>query len=88
MLGIRAIYVEVIHELKPVGDKLEYETAVDVWEFRPPPARNATATANGASGGRSPISFSVARTPSEIAVLKDTLARDALAAQVAQSGKP
>ena len=90
MLGIRAIYVEVIHELKPVGDKLEYETAVDVWEFRPPPARNATATANGASGEPThregqPLKFEVARTPGEKAVLRDTLA---LAAQVAQSGKP
>lgn len=82
MLGIHAIYVENIHELKPIGDKLEFESVVDVWEFRPPPPRNASATANGAKT-RPAIGFHVSRTPSEIAVEKDVIARDALAAQAA-----
>jgi hypothetical protein len=74
MVGIKAIYCEVIHEMKPFGDKGEYEVQVDVWEFRPPPPRNTVSTPSGTGPpSRTAKGFQYYRTPTQVQVAQQTV---------------
>ena len=91
MIGITAIYCEVIHELKPVGTLGEFEVQVDVWEFRPPPPRNTSGTINGTnkSPPTTPLTFQTPTQKEEALVeAKIVAAQAAIAARAVSAAAP
>jgi hypothetical protein len=92
MLGISAIYCENVGELKPVGDKGEWEVQVDVWEFRPPPPRNTVGTPTGTGPSSGQVKgFQFYRTLTQVQIAIQTLIAEQhafLDSQAASAGEP